>query len=349
MRLRLVVPAVVVVVLLAWAIWHFRSTKNATVSTDSIISSKPATAAGSSGSATEVYAHNLMLRKGPDFRVYVRWLRGQMTRAHQNVNPSFDDPDSFFLDIKTGVLRANVGDLSHYLNTSGVANSALSNISLSGNGDQVKLHGTLHKIVPLPIEMTGTIAALPDNRIRMRVTKISVMKIPVKGLLNGFHIGISDIIHPAGISGIQVSGNDIFFDPEKLLPPPHIRGQLSSVRIVNPDFEEIYGNGKNDVARVEQWRNFLRLRGGTLDFGKLSMHPVDLIMIDVSSDAWFDLDLTHYQTQLVNGYTRMTPDAGLQIFMPDLSQIPQNKANRNISIQWLKNRNAPPPADVVSK
>ncbi len=25
---------------------------------------------------TRIYAHNLMLRKGPDFRIYVRWLNG---------------------------------------------------------------------------------------------------------------------------------------------------------------------------------------------------------------------------------------------------------------------------------
>jgi hypothetical protein len=79
------------------------------------------------------------------------------------------------------------------------------------------------------------------------------------------------------------------------------------------------------------------------------MSPVDLIMIDISQDAWFDLDLSRYQEQLVNGYTRVTPQAGLQIFMPDLSQIPANKANQNISIEWLKNRNLPPPSSVLEK
>ena len=39
-------------------------------------------------------------------------------------------------------------------------------------------------------------------------------------------------------------------------------------------------------------------------------------MIDASKDAWFDLDLVNYQAQVVNGYTRMTPQAGLEIFMP---------------------------------
>ncbi len=271
-----------------------------------------------------------------------------MVRLKRNANPSFDDPDSFVLDIKTGVIRTNVGDLSNFLND-GVSNSPLTNITLSGDGDQIKLHGTLHKIVPLPVEMIATITVAPGNRIQLHVTKLSLLKIPFKGLLGNFHITISSLFHPGDTPGIQVSGNDIFLDPQQLLPPPHIRGQLTSVRIVNPDFEEIYGNVRNDVAQVAQWRNFLQLHGGTIDFGKLTMRHVDLIMVDLSDDAWFDLDLAHYQEQLVNGYTRMTPQAGLQIFMPDLDTIPHDKVNKNINMEWLKNRNIPPPADLTSK
>ncbi len=289
-----------------------------------------------------------MLRKGPNFRVYVRWLRGEMVRTHKDVNPSFDDPDSFVLDIKAGVLRANMGDIGNFLNSS-LEKSPLTDIKLSGDGNQVKLSGTLHKVVPLPIELTGTISTVSNNRIQLHVTKLNVLKIPLKGLLGGLHIDVSDLFHPQNMPGVQVSGNDIFFDTQTLLPPPQMRGQLTSVRIVNPDLEEVYGSARDEVTRVEQWRNFLRLREGTIDFGKLTMRHVDLIMIDVSGDAWFDLDLTHYQEQLVNGYTRMTPSAGLQIFMPDLSTIPRNKSNQNIGIQWMKNRNLPPPPDVTPK
>jgi hypothetical protein len=355
-RLTLLVSAVVILLLLLF--WRFQAKKQTTESSmpptayappSNTSTTAPPRSTSSDSAPTNVYAHNLMLRKGPSFRVYVRWLRGQMARARRGVNPSFDDPDSFFLDIKTGVLRANIGDISNFLNAGGMQNSPLKNIALSGNGDQVKLNGTLHKIVPLPIEMIGTIAAASDNRIHIHVTKLSVLKIPFKGLLGSFHVTISDLFHSQGIPGVEVSGNDIFFDTQKLLPPPHIRGQLTSVRIGNPDLEEIYGNAQSDVERVEQWRNFIRLRDGTIDFGKLTMHHVDLIMIDISKDPWFDIDLAHYQEQLVNGYTRMTPQAGLQIFMPDLREIPHDKANQNVSIEWLKNRNLPPPPDVVSK
>jgi hypothetical protein len=197
--------------------------------------------------------------------------------------------------------------------------------------------------------LVGTIAVAPANRIQLHVTRLSVLKMPVKALLGEFHLSLSSLFSPGNISGIEVSGNDIFFDPVKLLPPPHIRGELTGVRIVNPDVEETYGNAQEDVTRVAQWRNFLQLRGGTIDFGKLTMHHVDLIMVDLSNDAWFDLDLTHYQEQLVNGYTRMTPEAGLQIFMPDLDTIPKTMQNQNISMEWLKNRNVAPPADITSR
>ena len=72
--------------------------------------------------------------------------------------------------------------------------------------------------------------------------------------------------------------NDIFFDTPKLLPPPHLPGQLTKVRVVTPDIEEAYGNAKDAGTRVEQWRNFLRLAGGTNDFGKLTMHHVGLVI-----------------------------------------------------------------------
>jgi hypothetical protein len=290
-----------------------------------------------------------MLRKGPDFRIYVRWLRGNMVRTRRDVNPTFDDPESFFLDIKAGVIRANIGDIGNFLNAGGVARAPLRNIKLLAEGDHIKLNGTLHKLIPLPVELLGNVAATADHRIQLQVTKLSVLKIPLKGLLGGLHISVSDLFDPKGIPGVEVSGNDIFFDTLKLLPPPHIHGELTKVRVVSPDIEEVYGNAEEAASRVEQWRNFLRLDDGTIDFGKLTMHHVDLTMVDLSNDAWFDLDLNNYQNQLVNGYTRMTPDAGLQIFMPDLDTLPKNKENQNISMEWLKHRNLPPPPEITSK
>jgi hypothetical protein len=354
MRPRLAILIIVPSLLLAFVFWHLKVSPPAGGPRASIISlSTPppaaATPATPESASTAIYAHNVMLRKGPDFRIYVRWLRGKMVRTRSDINPTFDDPESFLLEINTGVIRANIGDIGNFLNAGGVADSPLKNLTLLADGDQIKLKGTLHKLIPLPVELLGTVAATSDNRIQLHVTKLSVLKILLKGLLGGLHISVSDLIQPKGIPGVEISGNDIFFDTLKLLPPPHIHGQLTKVRVVTPDIEEVYGNAEDAVTRVEQWRNFLRLNDGTIDFGKLTMHHVDLIMVDLSNDAWFDLDLNNYQNQLVNGYTRMTPEAGLQIFMPDLDNLPKNKGGQSISMEWLKHRNLPPPSDITTK
>ena len=299
---------------------------------------------------TRIYAHNLMLRKGPDFRVYIRWLNGELVPTKKSVAPSFDDSESFVLEVQKGIIHANIGDISHYLNAGNVSGSPLQNISLTGNGNQISVHGTIHKLhIPLPIGLDGTISSTPDGRIHLHVDRLSVLKLPVKGLLGDFHVSIADLMGKTSVAGVEASQNDIYFDTQKLLPAPHIQGKLSSVRVVNPDIEVMYGDAQNDATRTEEWHNFLALKGGTLDFGNLTMHPVDLIMIDASKDAWFDLDLVNYQAQLVNGYTRMTPQAGLQIFMPDLAQLPPQSATQSVNVQWIKNRNLPPPPDIPAK
>ena len=160
MRARVVVVASVCALVLGFVIWHLRSGKPgnqaaapATLANAITEPSGPLTTDDSA--PTAIYAHNLMLRRGPDFRIYVRWLRGEMIRTRRDVNPRFDDPESFSLEIKTGVIRANIGDIGNFLNAGGVANSPLKNITLLADGDQIKLKGTLHKLIPLPVELLG--------------------------------------------------------------------------------------------------------------------------------------------------------------------------------------------------
>lgn len=302
---------------------------------------------GSVSDLTQVYAHNIMLRRGPDFRVYIAWITGKMLRTKQNVNPSFDDPDSFILRIDKGVIRANIGDIGKYLNDTVGEQSPLTNVEVLPEGEKLKVHGTLKKGVSLPVELIGSMAPTPEGLVRLHVERISVLKVPVKGLLGTFDLKLSDLVH-ANVPGLQVKGNDILFDTEKLLPPPHIQGELTTVQVKVPDIEVIYGNAPNDPAQLAQWHNFVRFRGGAVDFGKLTMRDADLTMIDAVNEPWFDLDLVNYQNQLVNGNTRMTADAGLEIYMPSL-KTGMKQPGKSVTLEWLSNRNTSLPPDVAKK
>jgi hypothetical protein len=334
---------------LAW--WRHENSRGLSAADDTASAAASASGAMRQSPAgltpTTIYAHNLMLRKGPQFRIYVRWLQGQMERTKAGVEPSFDRPDSFVLAIQKGVIHVNLGDIGNFLTGDGFP---LKNAEVRGQGNQLKLTGTVHKsLFTLPVEVLTTVSATTDGRIHLHVDKINVLKIPVKALLGGLHMQIDDIAGPSRLPGVQISGNDLFLNTTQLLPPPHIRGLLTDMTVAQPDLVLVYGSANDNEEALAQWHNYLRFEGGTLDFGKLSMHPVDLTLIDASNDPWFDLDLVNYQAQLVNGYSRMTSDQGLEIFMPDVDQLIPKKGQKSVTMEWLKNRSKGLPADVQFK
>jgi hypothetical protein len=339
-RYAIAAAALAVVLFLIWIVWPARS-KNGRqgASVSSTGAAAPGSAAsGASGDLTTVYAHNLELRKGPEFRIYVRWLRGEMEPTRKDRAPSLDDEESFTFHIDRGLIHANIGDIEKYLNSSVASQSPLKNMKLAGEGPQLKLSGTLHKLlIPLAVEVVGTLSPAANGRIHLTVTKINVLKIPVKALMGGLKVEVKDIMGTEPVQGIEVADNDIYLDTATLLPPPHIRGQMSSITLHAPDVVVTYGSTTPaDEAELAQWHNFLRLRGGSVAFGKLTMHQADLTLIDASDEGWFDLDLANYQTQVVKGFSRMTPEKGLEIFMPNVGkELPQGA----VSLDTLRNRN----------
>ena len=292
---------------------------------------------------TTIYAHNLELRKGPDFRIYIRWLHGEMRPTQGRAVPSLDDEASFLFHIDRGLIHANLGDNDAYFNSKIAPRLPLRNTMLRGEGSQIKLTGTLHKLlVPLPVEIVGTLAPAPGERVHLQVVKINVLKVPMKGLLGGFKVDIGDIIGKEPVDGVEVQGNDIYLDTMKLLPPPHVRGQITNIALKAPDIVVTYGSTTpEDETELAKWHNFLRLRGGSVAFGKLTMNQADLTLIDASDDAWFDLDIANYQQQIVKGYTRITPTKGLEIFMPDVGKGMPPGA---VSLDTLRDRSKPLPA-----
>lgn len=348
-RSRLVPVLVIVLIAIVLLFWRTTHRNHVNQPPAEVANTAQPTAAQSSPtqtSQTRIHAHNLLLRKGPNFRIYVRWLEGDLAPTSRNTNPSFDHPDSFDLNIQTGVIRVNIGDIGHYIDSS-IPNSPLKNVSLLADGPNLKLTGVLHKIVPLPIQVIASVSVAPDDRVRVHIDKIDVLKLPVKALLGLFHISAADLVK-TNVDGLEIKGNDLLLDTDKLLPPPHIRGSLTQVSVESPDLQVVYGKAAEKVEHVELWRNFFSMEGGTIDFGSLSMHPVKIMIIDISSNPWFNLDLVNYRQQFASGYTRMTADAGLQIFIPDLRDVASKPGPQNDSIQWFKDRNIPPPPQIVA-
>jgi hypothetical protein len=338
-----------VLVLVALAFWLGRRTTRTVTVTQTVPEPLQPDPSTRDDQQTRMWAHNLQLRKGPHFRVYVRWIRGRMIRTESNRVPDFDMPESFVLEIEKGMVDAKLSDIAEFLNSGQRGNPPLKNLKVENHGGEIQITGTAHKGIAVPVRLDAEITPLPDGRLKLHVKKVNVLKVPVKGLFGLFHVKLDDLMPKTTVPGWQASGDDIYLDTRLLLPPPHIHGHITSVQLLDDRARVIYGGATESEEQLAQWHNFLRLSGGTVSFGKLTMRQADLTLVDAGNDAWFDLDLVNYQTQLVYGTMRTTAQAGVEMYLPDLDHLPPGAAaaGQGVSLPWLKNRNTAPPLEVT--
>jgi hypothetical protein len=62
-------------------------------------------------------------------------------------------------------------------------------------------------------------------------------------------------------------------------------------------------------------------RGNELQFGKLTMRNADMTLIDMNPADPFDFYLDHYLNQLEAGYTKITANFGLRVYMRDYDKL----------------------------
>ena len=64
----------------------------------------------------------------------------------------------------------------------------------------------------------------------------------------------------------------------------------------------------------------MAFRGGVLRFGRLTMEPADLTLVDADPKDPFLFSLGDYEKHLVAGYSRTQADGSLVTVMPDYDQ-----------------------------
>ncbi len=287
---------------------------------------------------TNVEMRNVILRDISNLSLRVQWMRGQLRPTRSQDVPSFDDSSSYFVQIEAGVIRVNLSELTVLLNKQALPGSGLQKVSVAVRNQRLQIKGTLHKGIPLHVEMMASLGTTSDGKICLHAEKLHVLRMPMSGLLKTFHITLDDLVRSNPAKGLEIAGNDIYLDQEKLLPPPLKKGRLTALQLSSAgEIVETYGSAQASKP-AKPWRNYMSMQGGTFNFGKFTMHRVDMALVDSDNDQWFDFDGTRFQEQLVNGNAHLTPEAGLEVFMPDISRIPDTPANRSIRATWMKNR-----------
>jgi hypothetical protein len=272
--------------------------------------------------ATEM--RNVMYHFTNDIAVHIVQLKGKLVPKKEI--PIFDDKESFVLEIDAATISMSTDSLAHVLNDKVFVgkDAPLKQLAVTTEGNQLKIKGKLAQKGGVSFEVVGEVQVTDDGKIRLHARHVKAAHIPVKGLLDLFGVKVADLVNTKKVKGMWAEKDDIILDSEQILPPPQIRGKLTSIHIENGQITQIFG-ASTFPARFTGARNYMAYRGAVLRFGKLTMNDTDLVLIDADSRDAFDFYLDHYREQLVAGYTKTTPQFGLRVYMVDFNKLHQSK------------------------
>ena len=275
----------------------------------------------SSKGATRVEMKNVNFRSQDDLVLRIRGLRGAFLRRNPSTPVVFDDKRSFVMRIDSGTVGIRLDDLAELMNNYVFAypKAPLKKIEISTKGNQIKLSARMHKVIDVPVRIVGTLSPTPEGKIRLHPESIKAAGLPVKGFMHLFGLDLSELMKTNEERGVRIDGDDLIMDQERMLPPPAIRGRITAIRVENDEVVQDFGGGSRLSAA--KGSNYMYYRGGTLRFGKLTMNNADLKIIDTDPGNPFDFSMDHYNTQLVAGTSRNTPNFGLVVYMPDYYKV----------------------------
>ena len=282
----------------------------------------PAVVQGSGPAQTQVEMVNVNIHLDPILILHIHHLSGQFLPTRKGQPPAFDDKRSYIVAIDSAEIGVTAASMSHVMNTYvfSAPDAPLKNLTLSIQGSQIKQAGTLNKGIGIPFEMTGTMSATADGRIRIHPTQVKAAHLPVNGVMKLFGLDMAKLVNTRNTKGVSVEGNDVILDPAQMLPPPIMRGHVTAVRIEGDEIIQTFG-AERTLRAGKPSINYMRYRGGVLRFGKLTMSDTDMELIDADPTDPFDFFPDHYQDQLVAGYSKTTASGGLRVYMPDYDKL----------------------------
>ena len=265
---------------------------------------------------------NVMYHFDDKIVAHIRTLTGELVPTGENAMPIFDEKNSFDLRITNAEIAMNTASLTNAFNTYVFASpkAPLKNVTMTIEDGKLKVKGRLHDKGDIPFETDGNLSPTPDGKLRMQADKIRALHLPLKGLMDLVGADIADFIKTEKVAGLSADGNGLVFDLKQMLPPPHIEGAVTGVRIQGQNLILTFGKAPSKTVR-SQAGNYIAYRGNELQFGKLTMRNADMTLIDMNPADPFDFYLDHYLNQIEAGYTKITANFGLHVYMKDYEKL----------------------------
>ncbi|MGH9363494.1 MAG: hypothetical protein ACRD2T_16410, partial [Thermoanaerobaculia bacterium] len=271
---------------------------------------------------TTIRMQRVRLRVTPQATIQIDSLRGRMVPTRRGEPPYFDDPTSFRIALASAAMAVDAASLTALMNDCLRRHREvpLRDVRVSAREGELRQKGTLEKGPGMSFEIRARPQVGPGGVLLLRPSKVKAGGVPVKGLMRVFGIEMESVLDLQGACGLTTEGNALLLDPGALAPPPAMTGTLTGVEVLEDRLALRFGKPPEESGSAKQ-TGYMDFRGGTLRFGKLTMHDTDLRLIDTDPEDPFEFYLERYLDQLVVGTSKTTKQKGLRTYLPDYGDL----------------------------
>lgn len=279
------------------------------------------------GGITQFYTRNVMYRVDDDVVIGMPDLNADIVvkRPNQAFVPA--NLNDFVVNIHTGNLVIDDAAMTAIFNkfVFNYPGSPLSDLKIANKDGRVAMSGTLHKGLPLPFSMEGTLAADGEGHLVLKPENVKSAGIPVKGIMEVIGLEMASLINSKA-AGVKIEGNNIVIYPGKLLPPPAINCFAAGAKVEQGRVTMILDDKvrrPNPELPEPNAKNFLLMWGGNILINNHLITDAKIMQIDMTPNDPMHYYMPLYREQLAAGYT--VADSGVTIaYVPDIRSTKQD-------------------------
>ena len=291
-----------------------------------LCSTAPAGSQSGSRSAlsTGFYMRDVVMFPLPNAPSRVLRLNGTAVPTRRGRMIDMDDVTSYAVRVRRAEMVMPAGTMAALMNQYILpsADTAIKRVEVAFGNGHIQMRGVMRKAgVPIGFTAIAVPSVSPRGEMLITVTKMKAAGFIPKGVMDALGLKMDKVAQPDNREVFRIQGDTMIIPVASMFPPPKFLGQLRSVRVTPSGLYASLGSGRMRVAPGVRARSYIHMRGGRVNFGRLTMGQTDLTMVRKGQGRTLGFSPRHYWQQLRAGYTVAESDYGLVAHVADYRQL----------------------------
>lgn len=300
----------------------------------------PVTPRDSNVGAVGIAARNIDFVLDDGIGYHVERLRGALVPVNGDEPVNFDNPEQYRIRIFSGEVLVRPRELDALFNRYLLTHEprSLSTVdSRTSEGElTVDVGARLFRFMPpvggMPTTLRGAIKVTGNNRLVFAPQSVQSLGLPLEPVLSALGLDLATLT-PFDRPGIQLKGDRLIMNPERLFPPPRLAiDNISDVRLTDAGLRLTFSSRTSDAGFDRPpvaSDSYIWLQSGDARFYRVLLVNTRVAVLS-SSDEPLDFHLYDYRAQAAAGSIRIRRDGTHIIRVPNTFEDTDDHPERTI-------------------